>query len=361
MTLDAGSTSGSDRSFTRAVAHPDLHSDADGTLSVLVLRAICVALDRAGVDTRSLLTDLGVAPSLLQQGEARLPAGVVFRALERAPELTGDECFCLRAADAIPLGTMEVLDFAMRSSQTMGEALARIVRYYALIDDASELRIEKDGDVARIAGYRTTRPSPLRATELLFSLIVNRGKQLTGRPWPLREVCFVRSAPLDARTHERFFGAPVRFAQRRNEIVFEARWLDVPCLTRDPPLALFFDRHASALLRRLPAPAGFLDVVRGAIAESMRGSDPHLQVTAKRLSVSVRTLQRRLEEHGTSHKRLLDEVRRDSATKLLSDRSIGIGEVAYLLGFFDVSTFHRAFKRWTGSTPAEYRSLASRR
>jgi len=189
------------------------------------------------------------------------------------------------------------------------------------------------------------------ATELLFAILFARGRQLTKRPWPLLEVAFRAPSPHDAAAHERFFGAPVHFARARNELVFDSAWLDTPCMEHDAALATFFDRHADGLLERVSGAPAFLRRVRLAIAESIRGSDPALEMTAKRLAMSARTLQRRLEEANTSHKALVEEVRRDLTLELLADPKLGLREIGYLVGFGDTSAFYRAFKRWTGSTP----------
>ena len=331
-----------------------------GTLSVLVVRALAAALASAGADPRALLDEVGVPPEALDRPEARLPASVVFRAIERAADLTRDELFCLRAADAIPIGALETLDFAMRSSATIGDALGRAARYYALVDDRTELSAERAGDVARLVGRNRTIPAaPRAATELLFALALARGRQLTGQAWPLHRVAFRAEPPRDVRGHEEFFGVPVHFGQAVDELVFDASFLDAPCLTRDEALAAFFDRHALASIAQLPATATFAHEVRRAIAEAL-GTDPGLEATARRLRTSARTLQRRLGEEGTSHKEVLEAVRREMAAKLLADADMSVGEVAYLLGFFDPSTFHRAFKRWTGTTPAEFRRDAQR-
>jgi AraC-like DNA-binding protein len=323
-----------------------------GTLSILVVRALHVALTRAGVRGDDLLTELGIPLPLLEQSDARLPAELVFRAIERAGALTRDEAFSLHAADAVPLGTIDVLDFAMRSSLTMREALARAARYYALIDDLSELRLEEKGASARLAVSRQVTASPRAATELLFAILLTRGRQLTGRPWPLTEVHFRAAAPrAGGAAHERFFGAPVRFDAFQNEIVFESAWLDTPCVAHDAALATFFDRHADGMLERVSGAPAFLRRVKLAIAESIRGSDPSLDMTAKRLATSARTLQRRLEEADTSHKALVEEVRRDLTLELLENPKLSIREIGYLVGFRDTSAFYRAFKRWTGSTP----------
>jgi AraC-like DNA-binding protein len=325
------------------------------TLSSLAIQSVVAAVQYAGADAEVLLNELGIAPESLQNSEGRIPTDVAFRAFERAVEFVGDEGLFLRFAEAIPLGAFEVLDFAGRSSLNMGEGLSRLIRYFALIDSGSTLRVERDGRVARLIGDRTDPPSPRPATELLFGVIVVRGRQFTGRSWPMREACFHRPAPRSVATHERFFGAPVRFNRPRNELVFDAAWLDVPCLTRDPPLASFLDRQLNEQLSRVPRPTSFLEEVKRAVAEAIQGSEPLIDGSARRLHMGARTLQRRLQGAETSHRAIVEEVRRERAHKLLRETQMSINEIAYLLGFANASAFHRAFTRWTGVNPSSYR------
>jgi AraC-like DNA-binding protein len=333
-----------------------------GTLSVVVVRAVVSMLEGAGIEARSLLEEHGLPPELLEDPDARIPAETAFRLVERMPELLGDELFCLRAARFVPDGALDVFDFAIRASATMGEALERCVRYYALLDDRTELRLERRAAVARVVGKnRSMPPAPRPATELLFGMLLARGEQLTGKPCPLLEVRFLQTPPRDPPAYQEFFGVPVQFSQDRDELVFQAEWLDEPCSAYDPALAQFFDRYARAYLARLAGPASFVDSVRQAITEGLRAGEPTLASTARALATSERTLQRRLREASSSYAELVDGVRRELALDFLRDPALPIAEVGYLLGFSDTSAFYRAFKRWTGSTPADHRKQPSLR
>jgi len=326
-----------------------------GSLSVVVVRALLEALEQAGADHAALLSEIGLTEEQLADSEARVDASLAFRLIERAPVLAKDDLFCLRVAFAIPMGALEVLDFTIRSAPTLGEAVARAIRYFPLVDDRTTLSLERDDERARIVGQNRSLPAaPLAATELLFGLILARGRELTGVACPLRRVKFREAPPPNPSAHSELLGAPVEFAAR-DELEFDSSWLDAPCLSPDPALSKFFERYASSHLERLSGPASFVDRVKATIAGELRGQEPTLDSTAESLHLSERTLQRRLAEAGTSYKELLDEVRHEAALSLLKDPRISIGEVGYLLGFADTSTFYRAFKRWTGGTPKDHR------
>ncbi len=327
-----------------------------GTISAVIARAVVDMLEGAGADTQQLLRELELSRELLDTPEARISAASTFALLERAPALLDDDLFCLRAARDVPPGALEVFDFVTRASATLGEALERCARYFAMIDDRTELSIERQGDIARLVGKNRGTPiAPRPATELLFGMALGRGEQIIGKRWELLEVSFLQPGPADPSGHEEFFGAPVRFSQTRDELVFRSDYLDEPSVARDPALAEFFDRLAQSYLERMSGPTSIVNSARKVITEELRGSEPTLARTAKRLAMSERTLQRRLREASCTHFELVEEVRRDLALELLRDRGIPIAELGYQLGFSDPSAFYRAFKRWTGATPADYR------
>jgi AraC-like DNA-binding protein len=120
------------------------------------------------------------------------------------------------------------------------------------------------------------------------------------------------------------------------------------------------ERYADALLEKLPRGDPFVDNVRRAVADALRGRDPSLQATAARLGVGAGTLQRRLAALETTHQDVVEEVRNELAARYLVHEGLGVSEAAYLLGFSEPSAFHRAFKRWTGKTPLEYKKQAVR-
>jgi AraC-like DNA-binding protein len=158
---------------------------------------------------------------------------------------------------------------------------------------------------------------------------------------------------------ERIFGAPVRYGCPRNEVVLDRALLDRPQRHAEQRLLAVLDRQLGALLSGLPQSRRFRDVVMHSMMDELPEREPVVATMAAKLRMSERSLQRRLQSEGTSFAEVLSDLRRDRALHYLKDGRISIGEVAFLLGFLDVTAFHRAFKRWTGSTPAEYRRSAA--
>ena len=168
---------------------------------------------------------------------------------------------------------------------------------------------------------------------------------------------FAHRAPRDAREHERFFGAPLRFATGENALVLPVALSTCPVVAPDPSLLSLLDRYAADRLGE-PRAATFADRARAALSEELQAGNVTAHGLAARLKVSVRTLHRTLAAEGTSYRRLLDQLRLDTAERHLLDDRVSVAEVAFLVGFSELSAFHRAFKRWTGSTPSAFRAEA---
>ncbi|MEH2184414.1 helix-turn-helix domain-containing protein [Nostoc sp.] len=171
---------------------------------------------------------------------------------------------------------------------------------------------------------------------------------------PLK-VGFQHSLPEEISAYHRLFRAPVEFAQPINEIVFDSTFLSSPLLKSDPGLGRVLDRYIEDLLAKLPQSGSFIDGVRREISIQLRGGNLEVETIAKRLGFVSRTLQRKLKEAGTSYQELLDETRQSLSIYYLQEQQMAVSEVAFLLGFSEASAFYRAFKRWTGTTPSEFR------
>jgi AraC-like DNA-binding protein len=142
---------------------------------------------------------------------------------------------------------------------------------------------------------------------------------------------------------------------------FARELLDLPLLEANPELQRILEAQVIAALQKLPKGAVTTDAVRRHLAAELSKGAPTLEQVAPRLRMSPRTLHRRLEEERTSYRVILNEVRRELATRYLQERQLAIGEIAFVLGFSEPSAFHRAFKRWTGHAPLDYRDMAEAR
>ena len=169
-------------------------------------------------------------------------------------------------------------------------------------------------------------------------------------------VAFRHRQPPDTRPHREFFRCPVEFDAAHNEFVIDNEFFRGAPLDANPAMSRFFREHAEKLLQEQEAEVSLPDQVRREIARQLPSGQPTLRDIARRLATSERSLRRHLTAAGTSFSQLLSEVRFERARSLLRSSRVPLSEIAYLLGFSNVSAFSRAFKKWCGSGPGEFRA-----
>lgn len=317
---------------------------------------------RAGVSPHALLRAAGVDPALVGNPDAEIPHGPKLRLWDEAAHLTGDPDFGLHLAEWVCLSPEEhfaVLTFAVQSCATLGEHYKRMERYVRLIHEGTFLTLEVEQDDARLShGVIDGVLPPRQPVECMLALAVLQGRRAVGDDFSPREVRFAHTSPTRVSEQERLFRAPVRYAWPRNELVLARADLERPQRHAEPRLLDVLDGQIQALLSWQSETRSLPGRVTRYMADQLPDGEPTLSSVAAKLKMSSRSLQRRLQDEGTTFARLLADLRRDLASRYLSNAGTTIAEVAFLLGFTEISAFHRAFKRWTGTTPAEYKRIA---
>jgi AraC-like DNA-binding protein len=325
-------------------------------LTVRAIKPLVSGLRESGHDAGPILTAIGLDDGTLADPDGFVPTSLAMALLSRAVEYTGDVNLGLHLGEHAELGSFDVHFYAMASSPTLGAAYERLCRYQRLIHETSRVDLEIGGDTAvlrhQLAGGGA---APRQTAEFLLTAWVRAGRVVTGVDWTPQEVHFAHPAPPDASEHARFFRAPVHFAMATNALVLSTRLLQTPCARADRALVAVLDRYAAGRLEQAPRTNSVADRVRSVLGDELRGGEPTAARLAARLKMSVRSLNRLLAAEGTSYQELLDALRRDLAERHLASDHMSISEVGFLLGFSELSSFHRAFKRWTGRTPAQFR------
>lgn len=330
-----------------------------GTVLTVSSRAMLAACERMGLDTGVLLRAAGIRRETLEDPDARLESGVAGALWAKAYELSKDPVLSLHAAESLPIGAYKVIDYMAFNAGTVGEAFRCSTRYFPIINTAVRLKLDESADPITLDVEDESGPAGVSRpyAEYCLAAYVLRVRAATGVTFPVRSVTFVHRAPPDVREHERVFGAPVRFEADHNRVSIDRAAWETPTNRANPGVLQVLTEHADLLLQKLPRGPGLVERMRRAIGGRLRGGDPSLENVARDLSMSPRSLQRHLQELGFSYHALADEVRAATARLYLEQPDIAIAEVAYLLGFSDQSTFNRAYKRWTGHTPARSRAL----
>lgn len=327
------------------------------TILTVSSRALLLACERLGIDTARILETAGVERQVIDDPDARIAVHQARTLWAVAYEVSGDPELALHAAEALPFGVYKVVDYLAAAAPSVGEALHSVSRYFPLINTAVELPIEAGDEHVHLCVRATSDPAMLTRAYVEYTLaaVYLRTRDATGTGYALEGVELAFPAPASTAEHARIFGCPIRFGAARNRMTLSRATWGMATVRADRSLFQVLDDHAVLLLQRLPNSVGLLSEVCAAIAGELRGGDPGLEHVAAKLAMSERTLQRRLQDLGASYSDLLDEMRRATATMYLADRDLSLGEVAYLLGFAEPSSFTRAFRRWTGQTPTEYR------
>lgn len=330
------------------------------TISIKAVGKIVDAAEASGVRPEELYRAVGLDPSLLGDADNRIPYSQIVELYETAAHLTGDDAFGLHLSERTSPKVFDLLGYVLLNSPTLGEAVGRIVRYHSIWTDGAGYDLEIKGELARLGYHYVNLDAELSRhdCEMTLAITLRFARLATGVDWTPLEVSFKHAAPTDTSEHRRIFRSPVRFSRPANEIIFDSSLLNLPIVEADAALCAVLDRHAEELLAKFPRRGGIAEEVRALLFEALNGGDASLEAISQQMGTSPRTLQRKLKEEGTTHQDLLDEIRRDLSKRYLIEPQMAICEVAYLLGFSEPSAFHRAFRRWTGITPREYRRSA---
>lgn len=333
------------------------------TVAMPLLNRIITFAETLGVARADFVKQLGLEPDALADFDSRVAHTVVDRAWALGAALTRDDAFGLHLGERSPLGTFDLFDLRFANSETVHDAIRQLARYQRLIGEGAQMRVAIEGDLARLALHEIDPAEYTQRHEMecLFALGLGRVRWVTRRPIEVVEVAFRHGPPKDTSEHRRFFRAPIVFGAARNEIVVPVETLRLPTIGATPAVAAVIDRYATRLLGELPELQ--LDVserTQQVIREILKGVRPTIASVARRMGMSGRTLQRSLGREGTEFQVLLEQVQFEAAKKLLTIASSSTDEIAFLLGFSDRTTFHRAFRRWSGTTPGEFRKEAIR-
>jgi AraC-like DNA-binding protein len=314
------------------------------------------------LDLGPILEAAGAARTLLDDPDARIPHVVALAVWREAARWSGDDAFGIHTAEQIRPGAFDVLDYATRCSATLGAGLKCLVRYHRILHDAAVVRLSVEGERASLthALPRDGTGLPRHTAEFIVAAWLVVARQATGVDLVPLEVSFCHQAPSDLTEHGRVFRAPIAFERPTNGLVLPRASLDTPLVDADRGLCAVLERHMQDLLAKAPAATAFSDRVRQVVAGMLIHGGADAETVAGRLKMSRRTLQRRLQADGTSFRGLVDSLRRDLAMRYLCEREVAIAEVAFLLGFSEASAFHRAFRRWSGTTPSLYRKTPAR-
>ena len=321
-------------------------------------------LESYSLDGREILERAGIEVEKITDPEHRIQSNQYIELVELCLEETGDPCFGLRFADFVHPTTFHSLGIALLSSSTLEAFFRRLVRYYSFITTHEEPEFEIDPSGAGRLAIHLRIEAPPAVERLLidgsmasfvrlirFMYRPDWNPQKVELSWPIEQ--------RHRRIYEKYLGPNTEGSRDTNTLVVSAADLTTPLPAANAELSRQNDQVVLDFLARMRR-GDLLTQVRSRLVEMLPSGDCSKDKVAKSLFMSVRTLHNKLSALGTNYQEILDETRSSLAEQYMKQRNVSVGELAYLLGFSDGSNFSRAFRRWTGQSPTDYRERVLR-
>lgn len=330
-------------------------------VSVGLTRAILEALRMlAAPNPEGLLHLAGIDPALLEKPENRIPFEQQQSLWSLAVERAGDAAFGLQFARCIQPMSFGLLGYMVMNCATIAECLDATVKYQFLAGQGGEFALTHNGEDTCL-DYSPVNPEhPVTQHRVVAMLAANVsfGRWLVGETFGPHNVEFTHDAPTNAAEYAEFFACPVAFGASRNCLHYSEEVLAQAVPNASEELLLLLGERADRLLGNLPQSSAIAARIATLIATQLDNTVPDRSLIAAQLGMSQRTLQRRLQDEGTSYQAVLDNTRHYMALELLRNTRIPLSRIAGQLGFAEPSAFYRAFKKWEGVTPGQYRESA---
>jgi AraC-like DNA-binding protein len=331
-------------------------SPIPGTVSNLIVAQKVAAMAALGLDTRRILSMTRITVQRLADPRGRIPTEECIPLWTAAVRVSGDPAIALRVGAVLEAGALGSYEYMLRNSGTVRQTVERADRFMRLMDDMARISLLEFEGKAVLRALRTGgHRYPPHDIECWFSALFAFARKEIPALYPCA-VHFAHAAFGDPSRYEEHFGCPVTFGAPHNELHLPASLLEIRVPSADPNLGRVLEEHSEYLLSQLPRVDSFVHLVRGKLLERLESAVlPDPRSIARELRVSERTLRRRLQSEGTGYHALLDDVRGQLARQYVLGTYDAFEVISKRLAFGDASAFFRAFKRWTGPTPAQFR------
>jgi AraC-like DNA-binding protein len=314
---------------------------------------------RFGLSRAQLLRAAGLREEQLRDPDARIPLSAVERIWRATIARSPDPVLGLRLGARVRTRQLGLVGYTLVFSHTLGAALERLARYSHIVSDALVVELGGDADATWVRLDVQPALRALRAAaDARLAAIVAMCRELVGAPIAPLAVQFPYRRPDEVAEYQKFFRAPLEFGALATAFLLTREDIARPVVWSDEALTGYLERLAKQALHDLGAERTIGDQVRRVLWRELSEGVPDLSRAARWLGMSPRTLQRRLHEEKTTFAAVLAELRRDLAPPLLRDGRLAVSEVAFLLGYEDVTSFQRAFREWFDVSPRAFRRRA---
>jgi AraC-like DNA-binding protein len=314
-------------------------------------------LRRRGVRADDLLKEVGLRRADVADPEGRIPYAAVLGLIERAATLLGDPSLGLRLGASYEARDSGLLGFVVLNSPTLMDAFRNLQRYFHVVGEGEDIEIERAGPHV-VLRFRETDPA-LRGlrhnSEYMAAIIVRACRDMTRKRLSPARAEFMHGRPNVRVAYDQYLGCPVKFQAEWDALVYNAETTRLPVIGADDKLLKVLQRACSRILGPAPKKKDLVHDVRELVIDRLTKGPIHIDDVASELGMSSKTLERRLAEKKRTFSALLDDIRSNLAKRYLSDTRFRLEQVAYLTGYSEPAALVRAFKRWTGTTPIQYR------
>ena len=311
----------------------------------------------SGIKPAAILRGTGLSLADLEDDDTWISYRHTMQVIENAYQLTGRPALGLEIGAAEDISTYGILGYAMLSCATVGEALRVGEKYQRTAQNLCDVKLEVDRETLSL---NAATPFVLTARQYHFSIeelfagLMEIIRTISGKNVYPDEVCFAYAKPEHAAEYSRVFSCPVSFNSSGNTMVLSNRLLELPVLQANKFNAKMSEKLCQEITHKYVGEEDLATRIRHIILR-VPGEFPGEAAVADTLAMSGRTMRRQLGDLGTSFRDLLDQVRSDLSEQYLRNSKLSVEQIAQLLGYTETTNFRRAFKRWTGVSPREYR------
>lgn len=332
--------------------------DTEITVSLDWVKGLLLFAEQQGCDRELLLKNSTLPVDILDK-KRRLTMDEMVSLWGACINETADPFFGLHLGEQVRPSTFHIVGYTLMNAANLSEAFDKLNRYQRLISDGGVFqRVPVTKGVWLIYHPRpVTIPFFYHQIDAVLAAVLAFSRWVTGKDLVAIEVSLHRDRNVRIEEYERVFGVAPSFNADFDGVLISHEALALSLLEADEELCEIHELHAKQRLTELQCASSIADQVSVLLQRNMSGHEGGRAFIAKKMGFSEKRLQRKLAEEGLTFQGIYNRLRKRLALEYVSDMSIPLTDVATMLGFSDSSAFYRAFKRWTGSTPGEYREL----